>query len=480
MKINNNKKFYFGAASSSFQVEGGANQGGRTDSIWDEYTKRNYFIPEKNSTQREINRIDVSSDFYNHYKEDIKLMKEQGLTMYRFSISWSRIFPKNEDEVNQEGLTFYHNVIDELLDNGIEPLLTLFHWDVPVWVQCRNGFLNREIIDLFSKYAETIFREFGNKVKYFLTFNEMIIFNKNQFIWGSLTPEYNNRSDLAIQSMHYCHIACAKSIKIFKELRKQGIVSNDALIGITHTDGPVYQAYNGDIDAQEHENLIGNLSYFMPSFDGVYPNEVFNLWKINGIEVDVRDEDLILLSNNVHEFVGWNYYQPIFVSKSEEFGNSSNLFGWTKTNVPSNFKTTKWNWIISPELMINGLKCLQQCYPNLPIIITENGYGDFDIEENGKTLDFDRIDYIKTHLDACYLAINEYDLNLIGYNYWSFQDIFSPSAGYRKRYGFVRVDFKTLKRSKKLSFYYYKEVIKNNEHDSNIDLNQLKKDYLKR
>lgn len=477
MKLNNTKPFYFGAATSSFQVEGGANLGGKTDSIWDEFTRRNYYIPQEGSTEREINYIDVSSDFYHNYKQDIARMKEMGLTMFRFSIAWARIFPKNEHDVNLEGVKFYHDVIDELIKNGIEPLVTLFHWDVPVWVQCRNGFLNRETTDLFEKYAQVVFREYGQKVKYFLTFNEMVIFNKNQFIWGSLTPEYKNRSDLMAKSMHYCHVACAKAVNVFKTLRSQGIVSKSSLIGITHTDGPVFHGYEGDLEAQVHENLIGNLAYFKPSFDGEYPNELFKLWNKVGIDVDIRDEDLMLLKNNTHEFIGWNYYQPMFVKKTNKFGVSSDIFGWNETKIPSEYKTTKWNWIISPELMVESLRDFSKNYPHLPIIITENGYGDFDDEIDGKIYDVDRINYIKDHLDGCYTAINDYDINLIGYNYWSFQDIFSPSAGYRKRYGFVKVDFDSLVRTNKLSYYYYQSVINDPSHDSDYDIETIKKNF---
>lgn len=473
MKLKSNKPFYFGAASSSFQVEGGANSDNRSDSIWDEFTKRNYFIPEENTTQREINLIHQSADFFHRFKEDIALMKKQGLNMYRFSISWSRIFPKNEFEVNEKGIEFYHQVIDELLKNDIEPLLTLFHWDLPVWIQCRNGFLNREIIDLFAKYAEVIFSQYGSKVKYFLTFNEMIIFNKNQFIWGSLTPEYKNRSDLHIQAMHYGHVGVAKSVQIFKKLRESGIVKKDAIIGITHTDGPLYYDYNNDLQALEHENLIGNLAYFDPSFKGEYPQELLNLWDKWNLNIDYTDQDLKLIKENVHEFIGWNYYQPIYVQKSDKFNKSSELFSWVETKIPLNAKTTKWNWIIDPQAMIKGLVELTKRYPNLPIIITENGYGDFDKEENGQIHDFERIEYIKTHIEGCYQAIDEHNINLIGYNYWSFQDIFSPSAGYRKRYGFVKVDFETLERTPKLSYIYYKNMISDKNHETDYNSEQL-------
>lgn len=448
--------------------------------MWDEYTKRNYFIPKEGSTEREINYIDVSSDFYHNYKEDIKLMKEMGLKMFRFSISWSRIFPKNEFETNPKGIEFYHNVLDELIKNDIEPLVTLYHWDTPIWAQCRNGFLNRDSITWFENFAKVCFEEYGKKAKYFLTFNEMIIQNLQQYVWGKLTPNYSSRSDYATQAMHYSHVACARAVKVFKELREQGIVNKDSVCGITHTEGPLYYALNenssNDLKALKHSNLISNKAYFDVSFKGEYPQELFDLWKEVGYQIDVTQEDLDLLKENTHEFIGWNYYQPHFVTPNANFGNNDDIFSWVDETVPSDAHTTKWNWIIDPKRMALGLKQLSDSYPGLEILITENGFGDFDQEIDGKIQDQERIEYIKHHLDGCYHAINELGINLIGYCYWSFQDIFSPSAGYRKRYGFVKVDFETLKRENKLSYYYYKNVIADKNNETEYDLENLKKD----
>lgn len=475
------KNFYFGSASSAFQVEGAANLDNRTDSIWDEYTKRNYYIPEEGSIEREINHINISADFYNNYKEDIKLMKEMGLKMYRFSISWSRIYPKNNRDFNLKGIEFYHNVIDELLKNDIEPLVTLFHWDTPIWVQCRNGFLNREVVESFNTFAKTCFKEYGKKVKYWLTFNEMIIQNLQQYVWGKLTPEYINRSDYAFQAMHYSHLSCAKAVESFKNLRSQGLVREDSLVGITHTEGPLYYAFDenssDDREATKIAELICNKAYFDVSFKGEYPKEFLNLLEKNNINIDLSIEDEKLLKENTHELIGWNYYQPHYVSKSKTFNKDNNIFGWYKENIPSGVKTTKWKWIIEPEKMIQGLQRLEKEYPNMPLIITENGFGDFDKEENGKIYDYERIDYLRDHLKGCFDAVETNNINLIGYCYWSFQDIYSPSAGYRKRYGLVKVDFETQERSKKLSYYYYKKVIENNTY--NIDLNLLEKEFKK-
>lgn len=478
MQLKNNHHFYFGASTSSFQVEGGAHLDGKSSSIWDEYTQRNFFIPPKYSTQREINSIETSSDFYHKFKEDIQLMKEQGLQMFRFSISWSRIYPKNEFKINKKGLEFYHKIINELLKNNIEPVVTLFHWDLPVWIQCKNGFLNREIIDLFAKYSKTIFYEFGQKVKYFITFNEMMIFNQNQFIWAQLTPEYKNRSDLAAIAMHNCHLSCAKSVLIFKNLRNQKIVRKDALIGISHTNGPIFNKFKNDTEAQEHANLIGNLAYFEPSLKGYYPKKLLLLWKKFNYQINITKEDKLLLKENTHEFLGYNYYQPIFVTKTKKFGISRDIYNWTVEKIPKTEKVTKWNWIINPQLLTKSLINLNKKYKNILILITENGYGDFDLDVNNKIFDIDRIEYIKMHLEACYKAINDYNVNLLGYCYWSFQDLFSPSSGYRKRYGFVKIDFKTLKRSKKLSYFYYRNLILSNNYETNYNEEKLIQQFL--
>lgn len=457
------KDFLFGAASASYQVEGGWNEGGKGVTNWDVFSK----IPGKTF---ENTNGDVAVDHYHRYKEDIKLMAEMGLESYRFSISWARIIPDGVGEVNQEGIEFYNNIINECLKYGIVPFATLYHWDFPQVLEEQGGWLNKNMIDAFAKYAETCFKAFGDRVKHWITFNETINFCRLGYIAGVHPPGITMDPKKYFQASHNVFVAHAKSVKIYKSLRQFGE------IGITHVFSPAYS-----IDDKEENKVAANhcnnyeiFWYYDPILKGEYPEYVVNGLEEKGLTPDWTKEELDLLKEAApcNDFMGLNYYKPQRVMKNvanEEINPTRENF----TGAPGNpsfdgvYKTvkmadkvyTKWGWEISPEGFLGGLRMLKDRYGDIKLYITENGLGDVDPIIEDEIMDIPRIKYIEEHLKVVKKAINE-GINLKGYYAWSVIDLLSWLNGFKKQYGFIYVDHKdNLNRKKKASFYWYKEII---------------------
>jgi 6-phospho-beta-glucosidase len=463
--------FLFGAASASYQVEGAWNEDGKGISNWDVFSK----IPGK--TYENTNG-DVSVDHYHRYKEDIKLMAQIGLESYRFSISWPRIIPDGDGKVNEKGIEFYNNLIDECLKYGIVPFVTLYHWDLPQVLEECGGWTNKRTVDAFVKYANVCFNAFGDRVKHWITFNETIVFTLLGYIAGAHPPGIKYDVKKYFEATHNVLLAHAKAVQNYKNLRQFGE------IGITHVFSPAFSADDNEENkiAAYHANQYNIAWFYDPVLKGEYPEYVVKQIKEKGWTPDWTDEELNIIKSSAvnNDFIGLNYYQPQRVIKNHKEDENTQKTRENFTGAPGNasfdgfYKTiklddkvyTKWGWEIAPDAFLEGLKMLKKDYGDIKIYITENGLGDEDPIIDGEIVDVPRIKYIETHLRAVKNAIKE-GINIKGYYAWSAIDLLSWLNGYKKQYGFIYVDHKNnLKRKIKLSGYWYKKVIK--ERGENI------------
>lgn len=462
------KDFFFGAASASYQVEGAWNEDGKGVTNWDVFSK----IPGKTF---EGTNGDVAIDHYHRYKEDIKLMAEMGLDSYRFSISWARIIPDGRGEVNEKGIEFYNNLIDECLKYGIVPFATLYHWDMPQILEEEGGWLNKNTIDAFVKYTKVCFEAFGDRVKHWITFNETIVFCGHGYLEGSHPPGIKNDPKKYFMATHNVVTAHAKSVETYKKLRQFGE------IGITHVFSPAFPVDDKEenVFAAYHANQYEIAWYYDPVLKGTYPEYVVKQLKEQGIVPDWTDEELAVIKSAApkNDFIGLNYYQPRRVIKNNDVGASSkqtrdgapgsaSFDGVYRTVTMPDKNYTKWGWEIAPDAFLEGVRLLKSDYGDIKLYVTENGLGDADPIIEGEDVDVARIKFIETHLKAIKKAISE-GINLKGYYAWSAIDLLSWLNGYKKQYGFIYVDQKdNLKRKKKLSFYWYKKIIE--ERGENI------------
>ncbi len=425
------ENFLWGAATSSAQIEGGYNEGGRTPSIWD-------VAPAEKIKNRE--NCLIACDHYHRYKEDVALMKKIGLKSYRFSISWSRIIPE-EGKINEEGLAFYNNLINQLIKHGIEPIITLYHWDLPLWMHKKGGWLNRCIIENFAFYAKTVVEAFSDRVKYWLTFNEPSCFLMNGYMQGVHAPF--KRKYLALPK--FTKIFMLTNKKAVETIRKHG--KEKPLIGLSFAAGAFIPKDEKDQNSimlarkqsfYKGMGLMNNRWWMDPILLGNPVNAygIYNISKSFAEKVKTK-----------FDFLGVNHY--------EAFNYSS--WGGEKEIDRSNLRTTSLGWVIDGRSIYWTLKFLYERY-SLPILITENGMANDDKLMGGQVNDQVRSDFIDEYLRNVKKAIYE-GIPVIGYHYWSLLDNFEWAEGYAPRFGLIHVDYKTQKRTIKNSAYHYKRII---------------------
>ncbi|EUJ25510.1 glycoside hydrolase family 1 protein [Listeria cornellensis] len=464
------KDFLWGSASAAYQVEGAWDTEGKGPSVWDEFVR----IPGK--TFKGTNG-DVAVDHYHRFKEDVALMAEQGLKAYRFSIAWSRIFPKGHGEANEAGLAFYDALVDELLANNITPVITLYHWDIPQAIQDEyGGWESRRIIQDFTDYAEVCFKRYGDRVKYWVTLNEQNVFISHGYKLALHPPGLTDDKRM-FQANHIANLSNASAIAKFRELGMDGKIGPSFAYGPNYAiDGKPENALAADNSEEFNAHLWMDVYTW-----GEYPIAVWNWLEENGFAPDLEPGDTELLKKGKPDFMGVNYYRTmtnaanpldgIGVGKMNTTGEKgstqeSGLPGvYRHVNNPY-LEKTNWDWDIDPTGLRVGLRRIASRY-RLPILITENGLGEYDtLEEGNEIHDEYRIDYIRAHSIAIQEAITD-GVEMLGYCTWSFTDLLSWLNGYQKRYGFVYVDRdendeKELARYKKDSFYWYKKTIEEN------------------
>ncbi|ABR36751.1 glycoside hydrolase family 1 protein [Clostridium beijerinckii] len=456
------KNFLWGASTSAYQVEGAYNEDGKGLSVQD--TKEPFpGTPD----------FKVSSDHYHHYKEDVALFAEMGFKTYRFSIAWTRIIPNGVGDVNPKGIEFYNNLINELLSHGIEPLVTMYHFDLPDALQREGSWSNRKTADAFVNYAKVLFENFGDRVKYWLTINEQNMMILHGGAIGTVNDGVENIEKELYKQNHHMMIAQAQTMKLCHSMCPK------AKIGPAPNISSIYPASSRpeDILAASNQSSIRNWLYLDMAVHGRYNPIAWSYMVEKGIEPTIEDGDMEILKGGNPDFIAFNYYCTGTAEESKiedkevsTQGGDQQIavgdLGVYKGASNPNLEKTQFGWEIDPIGFRNTLREVYERY-NLPIIITENGLGAYDdVEENDTINDDYRIDYLRKHIEQARLAITD-GVDLIGYCPWSAIDLISTHQGFKKRYGFIYVnrdefDLKDLRRIRKKSFFWYKKVIETN------------------
>lgn len=466
--------FMWGAATSAYQCEGAADLDGKKNNQQDVINKEIH-------DQFGYADATVTSDHYHHYKEDVALMAEMGFKSYRFSINWARVLPDGVGAPNQLGVEFYHNLIDELLSFGIEPIVTMWHYDLPMaLVDKYGGWADRQIVDDFEYYARFILNEYKNKVKYWLTINEQSIVVNYMDKKNKITKEDFYNPKFRYQANHYMNLAHAKAAIAVHEIVPEGQcgAALDMAPYYPHTCAPE------DVLASKNANAFKNYFYTDAYFKGIYTPSVMAYLNRQGLDFEILDGDMDIIKrgSECFDFLGINYYQSACVKKAtinaSRRSKQNNKIGKGGSVIyevqPDLFEGCKNDFIgdtdfsmpIDPTGLQYVLEDLYDRYQK-PMVICENGFGAYDVlEKDGSIHDPYRIEYIRSHIKAMKNAIAN-GVELFGYNPWSAFDLLSTSNGIAKRYGFIYVDrtdddIKECKRYRKDSFYWYKNVISTN------------------
>lgn len=467
--------FLWGGAVAAHQIEGGWQEGGKGISIADVMTggshsemrcitdgiEEGIFYPNHDAV-----------DFYHHYKEDIALMAEMGFKCFRTSIAWSRIFPMGDEGCpNKEGLQFYDKVFDELLKYKIQPVITLSHFEMPYHLaKAYGGWTNRKLIDFFVNYATTVMERYKDKVKYWMTFNEINNQSNTEvdiFGWsnsGVIFSNYENKREIMYQAAHHEMIASALVVKKGHE------INPDFQIGCMCAFVPVYPYSCNPRDIMKAVESMHERYYFSDvQVRGHYPAYARKEWEREGIRIQMEPEDEKILAEGTVDYLGFSYYMSSTVK--ENAGNAAReaLDGSTADSVPNPYvKTSAWGWQIDPVGLRYALTTLYERY-EIPLFIVENGFGAVDVlEDDGSIDDSYRIEYLQAHIREMKKAVELDGVDLLGYTVWGCIDLVSFGTGeLRKRYGFIYVDKNddgtgTCKRYRKKSFDWYRQVISSN------------------
>ncbi|MEC1653173.1 glycoside hydrolase family 1 protein [Bacillus vallismortis] len=451
--------FWWGSSASATQTEGAADRDGKGQNIWDYWFEK--------EPHRFFNRVGpaTTSQFYDHYKEDIRLMKELGHNSFRMSISWSRLIPDGTGEINAEAADFYVGVIDELIANGIEPFVNLFHFDMPMELQKNGGWANRETVDAYENYAKSSFRLFGDRVKKWFTHNEPIVPVEGGYLYDF---HYPNKVDFkeAVQVGFHTMLSSARAIQAYRKMKQDG------KIGIILNLTPSYprSSHPADVKAGEIADAFFNRSFLDPSVKGEFPKGLVEILKSEGFVPDYKKEDLEVIKYNTVDLLGVNYYQPRRVKAKEHLPNPDAPFLPDRYFDPYVMPGRKMNphrgWEIYEKGVYDILINLKENYGNIECFISENGMGVEGEErfrdEQGIIQDDYRIEFIKEHLKWIHRAIQE-GSNVKGYHLWTFMDNWSWTNAYKNRYGFVSVNLeKDGERTVKKSGKWFKKIAEQN------------------
>ena len=442
------KDFLWGGAVAANQLEGGWNKGGKGVSVIDVMTAgangvpreiTDGVIPGKNYPNHE------AIDFYGHYKEDTKLFAEMGFKCFRTSIAWTRIFPNGDDEQpNEEGLRFYDDMFDELLKYGIEPVITLSHFEMPYHLAKEyGGWVNRKVIGFFVKFAEVVMKRYKDKVKYWMTFNE--INNQSNvdadiFGWtcsGVRFSEYENKKEVMYQAAHHELVASAMVVKMGHE------INPDMKIGCMCSFVPFYPYSCNPEDIMTATECMHERFHFMDTHvRGHYPAYSLKEWEREGYQIKMEPEDEAILAEGKVDYIGFSYYMTNAVKADVKNDTTQATDGSSSNSVPNPYvKASEWGWQIDPVGLRYALVTMYERY-EIPLFIVENGFGDIDVlKEDGTCEDDARIAYLKAHIEEMKKAVEIDGVDLLGYTPWGCIDLVSFTTGeMKKRYGFIYVD----------------------------------------
>lgn len=446
------KNFLWGASTSAYQVEGAWNEDGKGPSVQD--IKE---LPEGTSDFK------IAADHYHHVQEDIALFKELGLKAYRFSIAWTRIFPEGKGELNPAGLAFYDNLINRLLAEGITPIVTIYHFDLPAALEAEGGWSNPATIEAFVHYSQILFDYFGEKVPYWLTINEQNM----MILAGEAIAGKTKTLQQVFQENHHMFVAQSKVIKLFHDRKLPGKIgpAPNIAYGNSATANPI------DVLAAQRFNALRNWLFLDVPVFGTYPHQAWAILEKMQAVPNFSEGDAEILAAGKPDFIAFNYYNtntvgafnPITVEMAKDQQQGFAIPGLFQSQENPYLEKTDFGWEIDPIGFTTTLNEIYGRY-HLPLIITENGIGGQDDLEEGEIHDTYRISYLEKHIHQMKLAIAE-GVDVFGYCPWSALDLISTHEGIEKRYGFIYVnrsdeDLRDLKRYKKDSFYWYQNLIR--------------------
>lgn len=443
------KDFTWGAAAASYQIEGAANEDGKGPSVWDMFCKRPNAVFQGHSG-------DVACDHYHRYREDAGLMKQIGLNAYRLSISWPRVLPEGVGRINAAGLSFYDRLIDSLLEQGIEPYVTLFHWDYPLSLYYRGSWLNRDSADWFAEYTRVVVEGLSDRVKNWMTFNEPSVFLGMGYQTGIHAPGDKLRFAELTRAAHHVLLSHGKSVQAIRAYSKQPARVGYAPVAtgrIPHTGSAA------DIAAAKHvmfesfsKSIWQNGLWLDPVFLGGYPAGLLEAYGDEGPEIQSGDMATI---HQPLDFFGTNIYAW------ERVSGDGGGPGGKRVPYPQGHPTNALNWNVTPDAMYWGARFFHERYQK-PIYITENGLTVRDsVSVDGKVHDAQRVDFLIRYLAALRRAGDE-GARIAGYFQWSILDNFEWAEGYKERFGLIHVDYQTQQRTLKDSAHFYAEVIRTN------------------
>ena len=434
------RNFVWGAATAAPQIEGAAFTAGKGASIWDHYSRRRGAILGGD-------RLDVACDHYHRYRTDLALMRQLGIRHYRLSVAWPRIYPAGDGRLNRRGLDFYERLIDALLRHDITPWVTLFHWDLPQALEDRGGWRSRGVVDAFARYADTVVATLGDRVKNWITLNEIRCFTVQAYGGGNKAPGRRDPARVVNQTMHHALVCHGHAVRAVREHGGRG-----ARCGLTdncETVVPVTES-PGDVAAARALFVASNLPILDPICHGHY--SAAYLRRCGSARPAVARGDFTLISQPT-DFLGLNIYTAMFARRGAD--------GRPETVAPSaHYPRADSEWLkLVPRALYWAPRFTAEVYGAKAIYITENGCGyDDDVVAGGECLDLHRIEYLRSYLRELHRAIAD-GTPVRGYFVWSLLDNFEWADGYRRRFGIVHNDFKTQRRTPKLSAHWYREVM---------------------
>ncbi len=444
MRIQFPEHFLWGAATAAFQIEGSPDADGKSPSIWDRFTARTGRI-------RDASNAAVACDHYRRYREDLDLMATLGLGAYRFSVSWPRVVSAPERPVNQVGLDFYDRLVDGLLQRGIKPFVTLYHWDLPWFEQQRGGWEARSTAWRFADYTELVARRLGDRVKHWVTINEPLTIVTAGYVSGDHAPGHRNPL-MAFRVAHHLLLAHGAALERLRQ------VVPGALVGPALNLFPVIPRRRSDIRLAEHIDALVNRLFADPILVGRYPGPVRRLLSL--FNWTLRPGDLELIGQPV-DFVGVNHYSRIIIERTR-----LPWIGFRLARSPDpNAVHTDMDWEIYPRSFLDTLTWLRERYGNPVVYVTENGAAFADrVEADGSVRDVARRDYLEAYLFMLRTALDA-GSNVRGYFVWSLLDNFEWALGLSKRFGLIHVDYQSLRRTPKASALWYASVCRDGGFD---------------
>lgn len=442
------KGFEWGTATASYQIEGGWKEDGKGESIWDRFTHEPGHIHDGTNG-------DVACDFYHRYKEDIEIARRMGIQVYRLSIAWARIYPEGTGKVNEKGIAFYKDVLLYLKKCGIKAAVTLYHWDLPQKLQDKGGWVNRDSVEWFRDYADTVFERYGDLVDYWITLNEPYCATFLGYYEGEHAPGYHSYS-MAMAAVHHLLMAHGSAVRLYREKGLKGE------IGVTLNMNLYYPGDENnaeDVKAAYRCVLQQNCLFGDPIMKGTYPNEFLEYLKEQNVVLpQIEQNDLELISEPI-DFLGINSY---FTEKIIE---NSKKWPLHTEKIYSGRIQTDADWDVDPDGIYKLLKWINDRYAPEKIVITENGAAFNDwVNINGEIQDYNRIEYLKVYLEKIHQAIEE-GVPVQGYYVWCFCDNFEWAWGLQRRFGLIYVDYPSQKRIPKKSAQWYSQVIDKNGYE---------------